>query len=185
MAISHITKTYGVQDAKIAKLTADPSGGSATYATAIDVPGVKSITLSGNVANKELRGDNGLLDSDSTLTNVTGTINYAKADLDIMAALLGATVTDSGSGSTEVAKMAMARGDELGNFKIEAVAAKSDQVAGDVHLVLYKCVITGFPFTGFAEEDYATQSLPFATMPRLADDKWIDVVINETAAAIS
>lgn len=185
MAISHVTKTFAVADAKIGVLTADPAGGSPTYATLVDVPGIKSVSISGTYSKKSLRGDMTLLDVDATLENVSATINFAKLDLDILAAATGGGVTDSGSGSTEVSTFDLNSADTLKYFKFEAQCTRVDIPAGDLHLVLWKCIPTGLPFAGLGEEDYQTHSLPVDAMPLISTGKWMDVVINETAAAIA
>lgn len=185
MAISHVSKLFGIADAKVYPVTADVSGGI-TYGTGIDVPGVKSLTIAGTVETKELRGDNQLLDSFSVLKSITATLNYAKTDFDILAAVLGATVADSGSGSTEVVTTTLAGDDALGYFKIEAKAVSVDLVGGDIHVVLPKCIAAGFPFAGLAEEDYQTLSLPCTVVPTIATGlKWVEIIQNETAAALS
>ena len=183
MAITHVTKVYGIKQAKLSPMTADPAGGSAAYGAGFLIPGAKSLTIAGTVNTKALRGDNGLIEQDSTLQDITATLTYAKTDFDILAAILGGTVTDSGTGSSEVSTFTLDRVDELGYFKIEAIAAKGDLVGGDLHIVLPKCVASGFPFAGMAEEDYAIQSLPLATSPLISTGRWLDIVLNETATA--
>lgn len=187
MPISHTSKFYAVTDAKIAAVTADPSGGTTTYGTLIDVPGIKSVTISGDINTVELRGDNTLLDSNSTLTNVTVDFEYAKLNLDAVAAMIGGTVTDSGAGTTEVATYRRLGTDTFAYFKFEAKTptAGVDEVLGDAHILLYKCMLSGFPELGMAEEDYQTFSASAVAIPRLSDSKWLDVVLNETAAAIA
>lgn len=187
MPLSHTTKRFAVDDAKVSKITADPAGGTTTYATAIDVPGIKSVDLSVDVTTKQLRGDNKLLDADSVLAQATGTFNYAKNNMDMHAVLLGATVSDTGTTPNQIAKLSLLGASRPGLFKFEARTPVSgvDVVGGDDHLVLYKCIISGFGGFGFAEEDYDTFSVPFIAFARLSDDKWIDDVLNETAAAIT
>lgn len=187
MAISHFSKFYAVSDAKIAAVTADPSGGTTTYGSLIDVPGIKSVTISGDITTAELRGDNTLLDANSTLTGVTVDFEYAKLSLDALAAMAGGAVTDSGSGSAEVATYRRLGTDTFGYFKFEAKTptAGVDELAGDGHILLYKCMLAGFPEIGMAEEDYQIFSASATAVPRLSDSKWLDVVLNETAAAIA
>lgn len=186
MPLSHISKRFAVDDAAVSKLTADPTGGTATYATKVDVPGIKSVTIGIDVNQKELRGDNKGLDVDVSYARATGTFNYAKNSHDLHAVLLGATVTDSGTTPAQVATLALAGSHRPNYFKFEGRTPVGgvDTLTGDEHLVLYKCKITGFGGFGFAEEDYETFSVPFVALARLADDKWIDDVLNETAAAI-
>lgn len=187
MAISHFSKLYSVVDAKIAAVTADPAGGTTTYGSLVDVPGIKSVTIGGDVSTVELRGDNTLLDANSTLTNISLSFEYAKLSLDALDVLVGGTVTDAGAGSAETATWRLLNTDTLGYFKFEAKTptAGVDEVAGDAHIVLYKCIITGFPEFGFAEEDYQTFTVDALAVARLSDARWIDVVFNETAAAIA
>lgn len=187
MAISHTSKAYAVEDAKIAAVTADPAGGSTTYGSLIDVSGIKSVAFGTDINNVELRGDNSLLDSNATLVGVTVTFEYAKMNLDAYAVMLGGTVTDSGTGSTEVATYRRLNTNSFGYFKFEAKTptAGADEVAGDLHIVLYKCMISGGTLFGMAEEDYQTFSVEAKALARLSDNRWFDVVLNETAAAIA
>jgi hypothetical protein len=189
-ALAAPSKRFAVADAKVSKVTADPAGGTTTYASSVDVPGIKSVTLSIEVNEKELRGDNKLLDADVTYAKATGTFNYAKSSHDLHAVLLGATKTDSGTTPNQISKLALKGSDRPNYFKFEAAtpsggADPSGIVAGDAHLVLYKAKITGFGGFGLAEEDYNTFSVPFVAFARLSDDAWIDDVLNETAVVIT
>ena len=185
MPLSHVTKLFGTKDAKIAKLTADPAGGTATYGTSIDVPGIKSVVLGGDVEIKELRGDHSLLDSDSTLTNITVTFNYAKLNLDAIVVLLGGAVADSGITPDQIAKWSLLGTDGLfNNFKFTAQVFSVDTPGGDAMLELYKCKISSFPEMGTEEEDYQLFSQEATVVPRLSDSKWVDLSLRETKAAL-
>lgn len=188
MPAAHFSKVFGTQDAKVAKVTDDPSGGSVTYAASVDVPAIKSVEISGDVNTVELRGDNSLLDSATTLTNISAAVTHGKLSLDVLGVLLGPTVVDSGTGTTEVATFDLTATSALNYFKLEAATPStgSDFVGGDVHFVLHKCIINGFPDIGTAEEDYRTSSFGVAAVPLLATGrKWLSIVFNETAAAIT
>lgn len=187
MALSHVSKLFAVTDAKVYAVTADPSGGATTYGAAIDVPGIKSVTISGNIDTKELRGDNTLLDTNSVLTNITVDFEYAKLNLDAVAAMIGGAVTDSGSTPNAVATYRLTNTNTFSYFKLEAKTptAGSDSVTGDAHIVLYKCMLSSFPELGMAEEDYQTFKASAVAVGRASDGRWIDVVFNETAAALS
>lgn len=185
MPIAHFSKLFGVEDAKVYPMTAD-SGGAPTYGAGIDVPGVKSLEITGAVDSKRLRGDNRLLDVFSVLTDVNGRLNFAKISLDLMALLLGSPVVDAGSGSTETATWSLTGASAPAFWKIEAKTPTNgvDFVGGDAHIIFYKAVLSAFPGMGFAEEDYQLPGIEFATTPAISNAKWMDVVFNETAAAI-
>ena len=187
MPISRVTKLYAVQDAKIAPLTSDPEGGAPVYGALVDVPGIKSVEISGDVEVKELRGDNTLLDSDAAISNVTVSFPHAKLSLDVLKNLMSSTVTDSGTTPAQKSVWKMTNTSKHLPFKLEAVTPVSggDLIGGDVHFVLYKCIMASFPGLGLAEEDYKTPEIEARAVPLISNGEWIDVVINETAVAIA
>lgn len=187
MAVSHITKLFAVSDAKLAKLLTDPAAGSATYAASISVPGIKELTVGGTLNVKELRGSNQQLDVQVTLSNVTATVSHAKMSLDALAVMIGSSVTDSGTTPNAVATMTLLGGSTFSYFKLEGKTPTGggDVPGGDVHWVLYKCILNTFPALGLAEEDYRTASFGVNCVPRIADSKILDGLINETAVAIA
>jgi hypothetical protein len=185
MPISHITKVFAVTDIKIYPLTADPAGGSPTYGTGVDVPGAKTLTITGDIETKQLRGDNGLLDQASSLTNVQASMEFAKLSLDLLAAWFANTVADSGTTPNQKSVWTLLNTTGLGYFGVTGRAVGADILTGGVEFQLYKTILASFPEMGLAEEDYKTHSVEFATMPLLSNGKWIGVPIYETLAAIA
>lgn len=187
MPISHVSKLYAVEDAKIYELTSDPDGGAPAYGAAIDMPGIKVVGIGGSVNNSTLRGDNSLLDSFSVLENVEVSMEWAKINLDAQAIMLGGTVTDSGTTPDQLATFARARTDKLKYFKLEAKTPVDgvDMVGGAAALKFYKCILSGFPEGGLAEEDFQTQSVTLMSVPLISNDAWWDVILQETSAALS
>lgn len=186
MTLSHTTKVYAVKDAKISLMTADPAGGTATYGSAKDVPGIKTVGIAGSLKSAELHGDHTLMDTDEVLEKITFTFSHAKQNIDNLAIILGGTVSDSGTTPNQIAKWALLGTDSLFNyFKLEAQCYSVDTIGGDGHLVLWKCKISSFPGLGMAEDDYQTFTVEGYALPRNADAKWIDFLVNESAVAIS
>ncbi len=186
MPISRVTKLYAVEDCKIFPLLSDPAGGTAAYGEGIDVPGIKSMEISGDVEVKELRGDNGLLDSDASISNVTVAYPHAKLSLDVLKALVSSTVTDSGTTPAQVSKWSLKQGAKPLPYKIVGKTPTSggDLVGGDVYFTLFKCIMSSFPGLGLAEEDYRTIENEARAVPLISTGDWVDVEIHETAAAI-
>ncbi len=187
-ALSHVTKLFSIQDCKITPLTADPVGGTATYAAqSIDVPGIQVLTVSGSIQSKTLRGDNKLLDTESFIDGVTASAEHARLSLDALAAILGGTVTDSGTTPAQKATWGLTGANAvLPYFKVEGVTPPngSDFIGGDVHVVLYKCQLSKFPDLGFQGDDYRITKFEVSSVPLASTDKWMDYVINETAIPI-
>lgn len=188
MTLSHVTKVYGIKDCKIAKMTADPAGGSATYAASVDIPGVVSVALTQAMANKLLKGDNTLLDADVTVSDPwTGKLIFSKLGFDVEAVLFGATVVDAGTTPNQTVTLTQSGGTATtpsvpNYFRLEGIAANSDLIGGDLHMTWFKCKISGGT-AGFAEEDYMKADFDMIAIPRLSDGQWMTRVLNETATA--
>lgn len=186
MPISHVSKVFAVKDAKVEKLLTDPAGGTPTYAAAVDVPGIKAVTISGDVSSVELRGDNTKLDGDSTLAGVTVEFEYAKLSLDALNVFLGSTITDAGVAPNQTAMLGLRPTDQLNYFRFRAVSAAADTIGGDVLFTLHKVKLDSFPDLGLAEEDYQTFSVSGFAVPILGTGQaWLDVTLRETTAALA
>lgn len=186
MALSHFSKVFAVKELKIAKLLTDPTGAPpTTYGSSVALVGSKKLTIAGSVNSKYLRGDNRLLDADAVMDSVTATVDYAKLSLDAMAVMFSTVVVDSGTTPNQLATWQMANTDVMQYFKIEGRAAGADPAAGDVLFSLWKCKLSSFPTIGLNEEDYQTSSMGLVVVPRLSDNFWINVVIRETAVALT
>ncbi|MET7560562.1 phage tail protein [Streptomyces sp. NPDC005479] len=187
MPLQRFTRVYGIQDAKISPLTADPASGTPTYGAAIDVPGIKSFEISGEIEVKTLRGDNTKLATNSAVTNIQVAVTHAKLSLDVLTSILGGTVTDTGTTPAQKSAWDLT-GDTatMPPFKLEGVTPPNgvDIVGGDMHVSLHKLTLSAFPDLGFAEEDYRIASFTADADPLLSNKKWISIVLNETAAAI-
>jgi hypothetical protein len=185
--ISRVTKLFAVKDCKVFPLLDDPAGGTPAYGVGIDVPGIKSMQVSGDVETKELRGDNQLLDSDSILKNITVSFPHAKLSLDVLVALVSSTVTDSGTGATEATEWNLTSDSRPVPFKIEGASPTSggDIIGGDVHFIAWKCKISKFPGLGLAEEDYQAIENEATAVPLISTGKLLSTRINKTATAIA
>lgn len=188
MPLQRFTRVYGIKDAKIAPLTSDPATGTPTYGALLDVPGIKTYEISGDVEVKKLRGDNTQLATNAAVSNIQVSVTHAKMSLDVLAAIIGGTVTDSGTTPAQKTGWDLTgAGATLPPFKLEGVTPPNgiDLIGGDVHVVMHKLTLSSFPDLGFSEEDYRIASFQADADPLLSNDKWISIVMNETAAAIA
>jgi len=185
MPQTHFTKVFAAKDCKMWPLTADPSGGSPTYGTGIDVPGIKTVTIGGDINSVELRGDNGLMDVASSMSNVTCSIEFAKQSLDLLAAWFAATVTDTGTDPNSSASWTLLGTTVLSYVGITAQAVGADPIGGDVTFSIYKAMLSSFPEMGLNEEDYKTQSVEFNCAPLTSNSKWIGSAIRGGTLAVA
>lgn len=185
MPISHVSKVFAAKDAKLFPLTADPAGGAPTYGTGIDVPGLKTVSITGEVNTVSLRGDNTQLDSASSMGGIEVEMEFAKLSLDILSAVLAATTVDSGTTPNQKSVWTLLGTTGFNYVGMTCQAVGADIVTGDVQFAVYKMIPSSFPEMGLEEEDYKTSSLTFAAVPLLANTKWIGTTLNETTAALA
>lgn len=187
MPLAHFSKKFSIEDAKIAKITADPAGGTTTLATSIDVPGINEITVEGDITIATLFGDNVEMDSNATLGNVTATVAHAKVHLDVLAILIGGTVTDSGTTPAQLSEWLLKNTTVLfspfqltGRTPVNGV----DMIGGAGKLTIFKGVVSAFPNLGFASRDYRTAGFSMRCNARLSDGNIISEQFQETAVAL-
>jgi len=185
MAVSKKTALLGVDDCKIYPVTADTSS-TFTCGTGVDVPGIKQISITLEVDEKELTGDEKTLATSAKIKSVTFNTEYAELSQEVLAILAGGT-TASATGSETF------RVDEdslPGYFQLQAQIKSVDSIpGGDCHFVIYKAKATALPING-TEGDYATYT--FDGRGVFTECKWsdsksrlMDVVYNATATNLA
>lgn len=174
------SKVLGLNDLKIAKITTDTAG-TLAYATAIDVPGVTTLSLSPKFVEKELRGDEAVIDKYSKLDSIDWSFANVILSLDALAILIGGAVVASGTTPNMKQTYTVLSTDLPAYFKMEGQSTYTD--AGDIHVILYKCKASSVQYE-LKGEDYATVSASGTAIGTVNNKKIKEVVINETAAAI-
>lgn len=155
MTLSRKTALLGVNDLKIFPVTKDDSTGFTT-AAAIDVPGVRQISVTFDIDEKELTGDEKTLAVSSKIKSVSFTSEYAELSLDVLAALSGGNVTSSTSDNVETATFSFAADDKPSYFQLQAKIDGTDSITGgDCHICIYKAKVTAIPVNG-VQNDFAT-----------------------------
>jgi hypothetical protein len=106
MTVSQSAITFDVKDCKVYALTADVASSATTYGSAIDVPGIQEVSLEPNFITNELKGDGGVvLAKKGKIDRLNFSCTYSELSLDVLAVLLGQTITAAGAGDAETASM--------------------------------------------------------------------------------
>lgn len=188
MAREGILTVYDIDDAKIKVVTADTSSGI-TYGSAVDVPGIQSISMQLEITNKQLYGDAKELDTATNVRAATGACRHAQISLPLLAALLGqSTPSTSGSSPNETLEVDILGTDKPAYFKLEGQCKYQGGPlvggSGDAHMVIHKAKITNIQ-QEWQSEEYAIVSFDFRAIPTIYNSKCVTFRENETAAAIS
>lgn len=186
MPLSHVTSLFNIDDCKIYPLTSDPSSGSPTYGSGVDVPGIRELNVTFDMLSKELYGDAKVLSQKNKVRKVTATASHAKVSLDALVVFLGGAVTDSGSTPNMKSTYKLKGASQPAPFKLEAQILAVDHVAvsGDAHLLLWKCTAEGVGVGG-AMEDFSIPSLSIVGVPLICTDDTMDIILEETAVALT
>ena len=130
---------------------------------------------------KELRGDESVLDSYSKLDFIDWSFENSIMSLDVLAILLGGEVTAGGVTPNRTETYSLKSTDKPKYFKLEGKSDYTD--VGDAHVILYKCKANKVEYT-FVGEDYAKVSAAGKAIARKYDGAIKDIVFNETATDI-
>ncbi len=193
MAATKETKILGINDLKIVLIAEDSdadyrlesTGGSADV---IDIKGIQTLSLTPTFIEKDLRGDEVVLDRYSKLDTINWSFTNAIMSLDAFKVLYGGDIVASGTGSDETQTFTLRGLDLPKYFYMEAQTLYTD--AGDVHVILYKCKASKIDYE-LKGEDYVSISVSGMAIPTqntfgsTKGGKIKDVVINETAKNIT
>ena len=154
MALKTVTKLFGVDDAKLFPVTED-SETKFTCGEGIDLPGVRQISVTYEMEEKSLTGDEKVLEVSNKIKSVTFNMEYAKLSLEILAQLTGGSYTKTGSDDDEVGTFSFGGGDLPNYFQLKAQILDTSNDGGDVHFCIYKAKATAIPING-VQDDFAT-----------------------------
>lgn len=154
MALKTVTKLFGVDDAKLFPVTED-SEAQFVCGEGIDLPGVRQISLTYEIEEKSLTGDEKVLEVSNKIKSVTFNMEYAKLSLEILAQLTGGTYTTTGEDDSAVGSYTFGGGDLPNYFQLKAQILDTSNDGGDVHFCIYKAKATAIPING-VQNDFAT-----------------------------
>ncbi|MGN0192609.1 MAG: hypothetical protein ACI4CY_03685 [Candidatus Gastranaerophilaceae bacterium] len=186
MTVSKKTALLGVNDLKIFPITKDDSS-AFTCGNGIDVPGVRQISVTFEIDEKELTGDEKTLAVSSKIKSVTFTSEYAELSLDVLAALSGGTVETPSSADAQ--NFSLGENGKPGYFQLQAKIDGTDSInGGDCHICIYKAKVTAMPING-VQSDFATYTFDgkgvFTEHKFDSESKLIDIDFHATAKDLS
>jgi len=180
MPLQKETVVLGINDAKISPIAVDTSA-ALTYEAGVDVPGITNLKLTPTFIEKQLKGDESVLDTYAKLEQIDWSIEHGVISLDALAIMIGGEVTSGGATPNQTQTFSLTKDDLPKYFKLEAKTDYTD--VGDAHFTLFKCKCTSFDYT-LQGEEYATISASGKAIPTTKDGKVKDIVFNETAQDI-
>lgn len=186
MAASHETVLFDVHDYKVYALLTDSTAASPTYGAAVDVPGIAAVGLDPNLVTAELKGDGRVIAKKGRTDRFNHTATYGKLQLDVLAVIMGGTVTDAGSGASETATYDLVSPAPLPYFKVEFKIDDVDIGLATVHFVGFKCQLTGGTLISQSSDNFGQPTLQVeAIQPDHASTPMGRIRFHEAATALT
>lgn len=161
-----------------------------TFGSLIQIPAIKTVTVSGKIKEEDLRGDGQLIDHRAKLLSIDVAFNHGQLSFAEVAAALGGAQSTTGTTPNQVTTYQLLGTDPaLLRYKFECQSLVGADTPGDLHFVAWKCQANVFPGLGFADEAFhiftgGAVALPLRGAVGSVAAKWFDIVANETATAI-
>lgn len=180
MPLTRESVLLGINDAKIFPITVDDST-ALNYGAGVDVPGISNMKVSSKFIEKELKGDESIIDAYSKLEKIEWSIEHGVVSLAALAIMIGGEVNLTGVTPNQKQTYSLTEDDLPNYFKMEGKTDYAD--VGDAHFVLYKCKCSSLDYT-LKGEDYATISASGKGIKTRYNGKIKDIEFNETAEDI-
>jgi hypothetical protein len=188
MTLTHKTPVFSIDEAAIYPMLTDVALSAPTYSAKVSIPGIHTVTPAFDILSKELFGDNVVLGQATKVRKATLAATFAKLSLDVLAILSGGTTTDAGTTPNQTSTFGIGRTATPGYFKFECrvlgVELPGPAGGGSFNIKLNKCKASNFAPV-VASEDYGAQTMDLVAIYPEGTANLIDLIFNETAAALS
>lgn len=181
MAAVPTLRPFGLRDAKVFEITAI----TPTYAAGVDIPCVNSASFDPVVTEAVLEGDDVKCSTHAILEEISADITHGGMPMDLYDVIMGASLVDSGAGSTELTILNLKTTSVRPYFGL-ALDSRADQGGSSTLIFLYKCKMIGGGGGTFQKGSFYAPSFNVRALPSDYDSDTIMRAINyETAVAIS
>ena len=155
MTVKTTTKVFGIDQIMLYPISAD---NSSTYSVSdgVELPGAKSLEVTFVIDEKNLSGNELILDIYSKVKKLTFSASFAKLELEVLKSALGGVLTQNTNAGGNSAVLSVQNGGNTGYFQLVAKVSGTDE--GSLFLHLMKCKAAAIPIKA-SESDFAAFSL--------------------------
>jgi len=155
MTVKTTTKVFGIEQIMLYPIIAD---NSSTYSVSdgIELPGAKSLEVTFVIDEKNLSGNEVILDIYSKVKKLTFSATFAKLELGVLKSALGGILTQNISATGDSTALSVQNGRNTGYFQLVAKVSGTDE--GSLFLHLMKCKANAIPIKA-SESEFSTFSL--------------------------
>jgi hypothetical protein len=178
MAIPTHIKTYSLTDVKVATLTGDTPG------TLVDVPGIRSLTVTLTTEEIELRGDNSVIAVADQGRGLEWSAEAGGLSMAAYQVITGKSFSDTGSTPNAIRAMHINSTDSSPYFYL-AGTAPGDDATSELQVHIYRAKASGNIELNFSDGEFLTPGFSGRAVGRVADNRLLTIRVMETAAALA
>jgi hypothetical protein len=171
MPLTSNTKPFGLRQITLVPL---PSG------TAVVLPAAQTLSFNESLISGELRGDDAVQAIASITDKIEWEFEAGGISFDAIKVMTGRTIAATGTTPAQKNTLTIAAGDTSPYFKIYGKIINDD--GSDIHVLLYKCKLTGGLKGEFADGEFYIQSCEGIAITN--GTKIAEIVHNETATTV-
>jgi hypothetical protein len=176
-----------LSDTKISKLLTDTTG-SPTYGTSVDLAAITKLQVAPKTETKKLHGDSVLLDVYQRTLEVEVEVEFGEFVMDAYPIFCGGSYGTTGTSPNQIVRYSLVSTNTAPPYwKIEGRWTYTGIDNADAHVILYKVKATDLPAVEIndASGNFGVMKVKGLAVPCVSNNSWFDIVINETATAIS
>lgn len=173
---------YGLRDLELWPITAVATE---TLGTLLDIPASRVFSFTESEEYTTLRGDDKNITTRGKGAEGQWELEAGGVSFDVLKAIVGGTLTDSGTTPSQKRVLRKKATDQRPWFKIEGQVIGD---TGDVHGICYRCRCTSDVKYEFKDGEWFLTNCSGVILPSLAvatADALYDLVFNETATVIA
>lgn len=145
----------GVNDAKAYPLTGDTPG------SAVDVPGIRSVTYNVESDSDELKGDDATIALVRNPAKLTGSLEVGRTNPAALAVMLGGSAATSGTTPNQIVTLNQSDAAVTAYFQLVAQANSQDANGSAYRATLKKLLATSGPSETLSVDEWSTPSIDF------------------------
>lgn len=155
---------FSAEDAWVYPFSAGAPG------TGKDAPGFISISGDPQTTETEHRGDNKVLSKGATIDSIDLEVVFGYWDFDAITALVGGTVTTSGTTPNQVRKLVHKTTDQPADCAIKAQTRSKSADGGGTRVTYPRCQPQGLPGYGMQDQEYNDLTVNMTAIPNAANE---------------
>jgi hypothetical protein len=184
MVVPATTFTFDVADAAVWPLLTDPVGGTATYGTKIDVPGINNVSVEPEFISAVLKGDAKTLARRARIDSLNFSAGYSLLSPELIGVLYDGTHT-AAVGEEDATTLEISGAGSLPYVMFGFSILDAEVGVGCINVYGLKCQVTGGNLFEQSTESFGGRSFQISAIPLLSNNRMFKTLIHPTVTPLA